>query len=67
MPLWFAWVLGCVGGLVVGFVLGHWSKSNDAEDVAVRALDGVRETLEAIPKGPCRHCGKMRGEPVEVG
>ncbi len=49
--------------LAVGFLAGTWARHHDAEDEAVRALDGVSDTLAAIPKGPCPHCGKMRGHP----
>lgn len=49
--------------LAVGFLAGTWATRNDAEDKAVRALDGLSDSLEAIPKGPCPHCGKMRGHP----
>jgi uncharacterized membrane-anchored protein YhcB (DUF1043 family) len=61
MPAWFAIILGLVVGVIPGFLAGRWATWNDQEDEAVRALDEMSATLEALPGTPCPHCGKMRG------
>lgn len=66
MPVWFAIALGVILGIMPGFLLGRWATWNDQEDDAVRAMDDMSGMLEALPKGPCPHCGKMRGHRVET-
>ena len=56
---------GLVAGLPFGFLIGRWATGVDAEDRAIRGMEGMEKALLALPREPCPHCGLMRGDKAE--